>query len=403
MRVILSSNISHYYYAALALERAGYLARYITAVTPTAKFGWISRVVPSYWRAKFKGREMPGIAKEKLVSLWSPEVVARVLERAHLLSTDRANWLQNGLYDLFARPHVAKCDVFHFVSSIGLRSARKAKKFGAVIICDERTEHPDFQRKLLKEEYALLGVPFNPPGMLYDQRIKSEYALADYLVVPSSYAKRTFVDAGFEDKKIFVVPYGFDVSQFTRLPKRDNIFRVIFSGQVIPRKGIKYLLEAFDTLSLEHAELLLVGKVDASMEKLVRFYSEKNPAIKAVGNVPKIELARYYNDASVFALPSLSDAQPLVAFEAMACGLPVITTTNTGTQEIVREGIDGFVVESKSVEALKAKIQFLYEHEGVRMRMGASAHARIQEFTWQKYGERLLRVYHEIATASGIV
>jgi glycosyltransferase involved in cell wall biosynthesis len=402
MKVILSANVSHYYWAALALQRAGYLGRYIASITPSTKYRWLPNILPSYWQKKLKGREMPAIDPALISSLWLPEGISKILERSRLISTDRANWINNYLYDWLAKRLVTKCDVFHFVSSIGLYSARKAKKLGAIIICDERTEHPDFQRKILKEEYANLGLKFRPPALLYDKKIKAEYALSDYIIVPSSYAKRTFVDTGFDATKIFVVPYGFDVSQFKPLGKKDDVFRIIFSGQVIPRKGVHYLLQAFEELKLSNSELLLVGNIDKSMSKLLNSYVSRNKNIKTTGNVPKIDLVKYYGSASVFVLPSLSDAQPLVAFEAMACGLPVIVTENTGTQEIIREGKDGFVIPIRDVGALKEKIRLLYEDGELLKRMGQAARNRIQEFTWGKYEERLLDVYAKIQERENI-
>jgi len=127
-----------------------------------------------------------------------------------------------------------------------------------------------------------------------------------------------------------------------------------------------------------------------------------NNRIRHIPDVPKVELLRYYSNASVFVLPSVADAQPLVVLEAMACGLPVIVTENCGSTDFVRDGIDGFVIPIRDVEALKDRLLFLYKDEAKRRQMGDQARTRVQEFTWEQYGRRLIEVYHEISKRTGL-
>lgn len=402
MRVILSSNIPHYHYTARALARAGYLHRYITSIAPVQSNRWLERVLPEFWRLKFLGRAIHGVDENRIVSLVLPELIQKGLTRSQVVSTERANWVNNYLYDWMASRYVESCNVFHFVSSIGLYSAQKAKRLGAVIICDERTEYPDFQRKVLEPEYRRLGLPFHPRGLLYDDKIKQEYGLADYLIVGSSYAKRTFVEAGFDSDRIFVVPYGFDPNYFQPGTGSDGVFRILFCGQVIPRKGVHYLLQAFEELDLPDAELMIVGPMDKTLAPLVKEKAADDPRIKVVGEVPKVRLREYYNASSVLALPSVADAQPLVCLEAMACGLPVIATENTGSQEIIRDGVDGFIVPAGDVDALKECLLRFYGERVLRDRMGRSARERILGFTWEAYEARILETYGEIARREGL-
>lgn len=405
MQVILSANVPHYYYTAKALFRAGYLNRYICAITMKSKESLLYKILPEYWRKKLKGREILDIDKYKIKSLWFPELMQVGLPHMHLISSERGNWINNYLYDWMASQWVGKCDIFHFVSSIGYYSGKKAKREGAILICDERTEYPDFQRQIIEEEYDKLEIKFNPPGLLYDDKIKSEYSLSDYIILPSSYAKRTFIDAGFKPKKIFVVPRGINLEQFYTVVencKSDNIFRIIYVGQIIPRKGVHYLIEAFKKLKLFKAELLLIGPIDESMKSFVNEHTKYNNMIKAIGAVPKIELSKYYSRGSVFVLPSLADSWGLVVSEAMGCGLPVIVTENTGSKEIVRNGKDGFIIPIRDVDVLMEKICFLYKNKSICKQMGKSSKLRVQEFTWQHYEEQILKVYKKVIQLEGI-
>jgi glycosyltransferase involved in cell wall biosynthesis len=407
--VILSANVSHYYYAALALQQANSLKRYICAISIRKEKPLFAHFLPDYWQKKLKGRNISDIDKRLTRSIWVAELLQRGLPYLGLISSDRGNLLNNYLFDLLAQRWVESCDIFHFVSSIGLHSARKAKANGSLVVCDVRTEYPDCQFQLLAEEYNNLGLSYNPPGLLYDERIKAEYGLADYLIVPSNYAKRTFVEAGFDPKSVFVLPYGVDLEHFlisdSKGERKDadetggrhrNTFRIIYVGQIVPRKGVHYLIEAFNKLKINDAELLLVGGIDQSMHPILEEAVRRNRKIRAVGESPRLDLYHLYNTGSVFVLPSLADSWGLVVLEAMACGLPVIVTENTGSSQAVEEGVNGFIVPIRDAEALHRKLIYLYEHPDVRQEMGRAASCSARKFTWEQYNKGLLDIYREI-------
>jgi len=285
------------------------------------------------------------------------------------------------------------CDVFHFVSSIGLYSARKAKRLGARVICDVRQEHPNFQNRLLRDESRSLGIRVAVSGTLYERKVIEEFDIADYLVVPSSYARDTFTAEGYPKERIFVNPYGADPTQFHSDGKQDEIFRVLFVGQITARKGVHYLLRAMSELRLPNSELLLVGTVDPLFAPVLSCFEG---TFRHVGDVPKIELMRYYNRSSVLVLPSIADAYALVVLEALACGLPVIVTTNTGAKEMVRDGEDGFVVPIRDVGALKQKILLLYEDPDAQHKMAEAAAQRASQLTWEGYARRALQMYERL-------
>jgi glycosyltransferase involved in cell wall biosynthesis len=408
--VILSANVSHYYHTALALQQAGILQRYICAIGFARSNPWYVRFLPNHWRRKLRSRDISGIDGALVRTIWIAEILQRGLPAMGLISWDRGNCLNNYLYDILAQRWIEPCDVFHFVSSVGLYSARKAKAAGGIVVCDVRTEYPDYQFQVLGEEYARLGLYYNPPGLSYDNKIKAEYALADYIIVPSRYAQRTFVEAGFDAGRVLVLPYGVDPTQFFVADQKEvghaaaarlsssqqRPFRVIFVGQIVPRKGVHYLLEAFHRLSMDDMELLLVGHLDETMAPIVHAAVERDARIRIVDNVPKAELQRLYSTAAVLVLPSLADSWGLVVLEAMACGLPVIVSENSGSSEVVSEGVNGFVVPIRDVDAIEEKLDYLYIHSGALQQMGQAAHETVKHYTWQCYGQRLIQYYRDV-------
>ncbi|HET8893897.1 MAG TPA: glycosyltransferase family 4 protein [Gaiellaceae bacterium] len=401
MRVVLSSNVPHYHYAARALERRGLLHRYITSIVP-GRSRLLERVLTEHWRLKLEGRSVNGVPSSRIVSLMLPELTGRAARATKAVSKDHAIALQNVLYDVEARRHVERCDVFHWVSSVGLRSARKAKRLGALLVCDERAEFGDYQREILTREYRELGLPFRPPGLAWDAQLKAEYGLADYLVVGSEYAKDTFVDAGWETARVVVVPYGFEPALFSPAERRtDGRFVVLFCGQITPRKGVHHLVAAFRQLALPDAELQLVGPTDPALEQLVRDWM-RVPSIRIVGEEPKVRLRERFAQATVLAMPSVADAQPLACLEAMACACPVIATTAMGTREIVRDGVDGYVIAPRDVDALSERLQRLHGDRSLAARLGDSAAARAREYTWDRYEERVLALYDYLGDRAGL-
>jgi glycosyltransferase involved in cell wall biosynthesis len=111
--------------------------------------------------------------------------------------------------------------------------------------------------------------------------------------------------------------------------------------------------------------------------------------------VPRSRVIDEFRRADVFVLPTLCDSFALVHLEAMACGVPVITTPNCGS--VVRDGVDGFVVPIRDAEAIADTIELLLADRALRERMGQNARARAREFTWERYGERLLGALNRLA------
>lgn len=398
-RVVLSAgNITHYHHAALALHRAGYLQRYFYSLGPTGDNAWWLRPLPGYWRRKVIGRRLPHLPPGMIETLPWIELLKRGLLAGRFLSPEHGDWLYSELTDRVTRARVPDCDIFHFVSTLGLETARKLKRNGVLLVCDVREAFPDTRRQAERRACAHLGLDFRPANGAYEQRRKAEFSLADYLIVPSKYVAQSFAAHGYEESKILVVPYGVDLASFA--PMRDDlpgtdadeqVFRVLFVGRVAPGKGIHYLIEAFDKLNLPDSQLIIVGGLSKRMRPYLHSALRRNPRIWWANHVPHIDLARHYQAASVFVLPTVSEGSALVIYEAMAAELPVITTPNAGS--IIRDGLDGALVPPHDVDALGDQLYELYRDPDRGRAMGQEAARRVGDFSWERYGDRLLAAY----------
>jgi glycosyltransferase involved in cell wall biosynthesis len=316
-----------------------------------------------------------------------------------LLSAERGNYLNNHLFDKLATRWVNDCEVLHFVSSVGLYCARRAKSMGAKIVCDVRQEHPAFQRRILEDEAKRFKLPLTVTGSTYEQKVLDELALADYIFVPSEHARRTYLAEGFAPERLITLPYGVDLEYFAPSPAIATEFRVLYAGTLTIRKGVQYLLEAFKQAKLPQSELLLVGALDPAFRPVLARYEG---LFTYRPSVPKTKLSEIYNSASVFVLPSLADSFSLATVEAMACGLPVIISANTGAADLLTDGEDGFVIPIRDVPRLTQTLSYLYENRDAREAIGRRARQTAAAQTWDRYGQTAARVYQQKILA-GIV
>jgi len=224
------------------------------------------------------------------------------------------------------------------------------------------------------------------------ERKNREVELADHIFVASSFTQKSLLDIGIPESKITVIPYGAPIEYFQPRPKQEKIFRAMFAGQVGTRKGMQYLLPAWQELNLPDSELLLVGINQMPSDWLAK-YSDSH--IRLTGSVPHSTLNEYYSSASVFVFPSLVEGFGLVLLEAMACGIPIITTPNTAGPDIITDGIEGFIVPIRDIEALKQKLEWCYSHPQELAEMGIAARRKADQLTWTNYRQKLAMVIKE--------
>ncbi|NRA54152.1 MAG: glycosyltransferase family 4 protein [Gammaproteobacteria bacterium] len=267
-------------------------------------------------------------------------------------------------------------------------SMRKSKSYGQTIILEIGSTHPRYVQKILQDEYTAQGlIPKLDSEENISWQLKS-IEMADYIAIPSSFVKRSFLENGVPECKLIVNPYGVDLSAFRPVKKTDDVFRVIFCGALSLQKGSHYLLKAIHELNLDNLEFWHIGNVLDEMDVFIKKYESEKIIYK--GSYPQNELYELYSQGSVFVMPSIQDGLALVQLQAMACGLPLICTTNTGGDDLITEqGKEGFVIPIRDVNAIKDKITYLYKNPIIRDEMGNNAKERVKAgYTWADYGER---------------
>jgi glycosyltransferase involved in cell wall biosynthesis len=361
--------------------------------------GYLQSLITSY--PQFKLGEW-GVGRRYVRTILSHEVLCRgyrLLAPRLGLRRD-PQFAFNDRYDRIASRHVPEgADIAVAWSGMALHTLRRASQNGAVTVLERNSSHIQYQSDILNEEYDRCGMkPRLPDSRTVDRELE-EYAFADHICVPSTFALRSFLARGVAAEKLFVVPFGVALDHFSPAPKPDAIFRIVHCGALSVRKGVHYLLRAFHEINLPNSELWLIGAPSPEMRPFLEKYSSARVRVR--GTFPQAELRRQYAHGSVFCLASLEEGFAMVISQAMACGLPVICTENTTAHDLVREGVDGYVLPVRDVESLKARILELYRDPERAREMGRNARRRIESAgTWDHYGERLVTEYRQIATGS---
>jgi glycosyltransferase involved in cell wall biosynthesis len=225
--------------------------------------------------------------------------------------------------------------------------------------------------------------PLDLHAEAFGAREKAEWAVADMIVCPSEFVLRTVIESGGPAERCVLVPYGVD-TRF-QIPDRNRIggpLRVLTVGAVGLRKGSPYVAEAARRMA-GRAVFRMVGS--CNLPQPVR--SKLGDVVELTGPVPRLEILDHYAWADVFLLPSICEGSATVVYEALAAGLPVVTTGNTGS--VVRDGTDGFIVPIRDADAIVDALTGLHESRGRLAEMSRQARLRAKDFDLSAYGRRL--------------
>ncbi len=251
--------------------------------------------------------------------------------------------------------------------------------------------HHRQQRKMREEEcqlepeFASTWPSFDHWAPGFEAQLDEEIEVADGILVGSSYARDSFLAEGVPQEKLKVVPYGVDLQTFwpaTEQVVRER-FEVVYAGQLTQRKGISYLLRGYQQFERRDSRLTIIG---STVEGMTPFLPYRH-LFRHVPHLTRPALADMYRQSDVFVFPTLVEGMPLVVLEAMACGLPVIVTAN-GPGDLVRDGIDGFIVPQRDPQAISYRLDQLYRDADLRRAMAKNARQRAMEFGWENYAVR---------------
>ena len=240
--------------------------------------------------------------------------------------------------------------------------------------------------------------------------VTSNYRQADWLIAVSNYVKDVIVQHGADPDRITVIPNGVNIETFIcgdsamareRLDLPQNDFIVLFTGNLIPRKGVDVLLRAFQQLADKHQNMRLVfiGR-GPERENLTTLATELGVATRVTfaGYKPLTEMPLWYRACNVFVMPSWAEGLSVSVLEALACGRPVITTfPEIGEHDAVKPGETGLLVDYGDAHQLTQALDQLASLPELRRRLGENARRLVEhEFSWDIVGYKTVQVYRTL-------
>lgn len=382
------------------LNRLGLLYRFVTGLAFRSE-DLIIRSFPTAWKRRLANRTFPfAMRSEKLVRIPIPELVALaklslqlpmepVLQRRNqlfqeavpdriisdsgaLIGFDTSSW------NLAARAQFLQIP-FYLDQSIG-HPADKRLIFGEL-----RSKYPEWAEDIVDKKTA------------YFEREMDEHRLATKIVVASSFTRDSLIRNGISAKKIIVNPYGVGPNFFRDkkiIAKQGGKFRLVYLGYLGARKGLPFLIETWNKFELHrHAEIWLAGPATPFAIEAVK----QTPGMTYWGRLPHQEIPNLLSECGGLIFPSFYEGFGQVILEAMASGLPVITTEATAGPDIIEHQVDGWLFPAGNSAGLaEAVLSLAGDHSMVGL-MGEKARQKAKSFSWESYGDRWERILREFA------
>ncbi|MEN9444337.1 MAG: hypothetical protein RIS47_1227 [Bacteroidota bacterium] len=407
MKFILThSGKQHSYYLAKALADLDALERFYTSSYVGSEWlqEYLLRRGDTFWTRRF----IAGLGGNLVQSNWRfelPELVLRIfLGKSPLVQ--RSVYWRDVQFDSFVARKLTKLGMSRGCGFWGFQGSCRdslvaANALGMPTVCELATAHVTEARRELGLEAKLMPDWADSIDNLeftgdYLKRLEEEPHLARWVVAASEYTRKSLLADGVAEDKILQLPLGFDldyVPYVERSRPRGRPLRLLYVGTVTQRKGIAYLLEAMKSFSANDVELHIIGGVQGSGDAFRR--SEVHYVYHAP--VSQRELFAMYADFDALVLPTIFEGFGLVIVEAMAAGLPCITTAHSIGPDLIRTGDNGYIVPIRDVTAIVDAVSILLDtDDDAYLGLCRRAREAALGFTWGAHRDNLSRLLDRI-------
>lgn len=214
----------------------------------------------------------------------------------------------------------------------------------------------------------------------------------DVVTAPSGFMLERIRGAGFFKSSTMVkLPLGINLSAAPEKKGYDTI-DIMFAGSISRIKGIHILIKAFNEIKEENLRLHIAGK--GTDEDEMRALAGDDPRIHFYGFLKEEQLMRLYRSANVVVVPSIChDNSPMVIYESLMSGTPVIASRLGGMPELIEDGYNGYLFESGNAEQLKSKLEALIKDAARLQQLERSALESVKKYSMEKYADELEKLY----------
>jgi glycosyltransferase involved in cell wall biosynthesis len=307
-----------------------------------------------------------GLPAKNVCSFWPHGVVAKIVDRMGWRVGDLATPALHRAFSKWALMKVKreKWDALHAFSGVAEDAFIGTPDIPRHILV-RGSSHIRYQLHILRDESARTGVRLETPCDWMVEREEREYSMSDRVCVLSTFASRSFIEAGVPAGKLGLVPLGVDASAFR--PTRDVLaerqrrirsgapLRVILAGTVCFRKGLYDFEKIVRGVDPQRIRFQVIGSVSA---EATQFVSKLPSCVEMVPRQPQAKLPGWYAGGDIFMLPTLEDGFAVVLTQASAGGLPILATTNCAAPDFVRDGQNGWVLPIRDPDAFIDRLRW---------------------------------------------
>ncbi|MCG2618075.1 glycosyltransferase [Terrimonas sp. NA20] len=414
MKVIFSTGHGrlHIVQSAVSVKKAGCNVVLITGWVPGKHISekWINRFGRFLGRSNLasglKKRSPKELSPDEIRTCGSSEFVVQILFKLSAYRFfKRAVGAVLGwrLFGWQSKKYISNAEIFHVRSGAGRGGAiKKARQKGMKIVVDHSISHPKEMEKQLLKSAGKGGIKHNHylgtwPSDKFWRSIVRDCEEADVLVVNSEYVKWSFVIEGYEADKIKVVPLGVstEFGSGKLSYQTTNVIKLVFTGAFGSRKGASIIIEALEILEKKGVKYSfeVIGSVMGDI--VIPDWVNESDSIKFYGHLPQSEMIPLLTQSDIYIFPTYSEGSAQSVKEAMALGLPVITTQQCGSP--ITHLKTGMLISDGDASQLAEAILQLREDKGLRESIGKQAALLIKgEHTWENYGEKMVEIYKNL-------
>jgi len=302
------------------------------------------------------------------------------------------------------RKLAGQIDIIHTWPDAAMETLKVAAELGIPTVLERPNAHTRYAYESVQKECARMGIVL-PPDHEYAFKTdvlakeEEEYQLTDYLLCPSEFTVKTFLERGIKKEKLLRHRYGFDEKacfpDLSRRPDPSRGLTVIFAGVCAVRKGVHFALEAWlKSPAHKNGQFLIAGDfLPEYADKLSGMLS--HPSVRVLGH--RNDVPELMRQSDILVLPSIEEGFGLVVVEAMGSG--VVPMVSEACTEIPRHMESGLVHKVGDVEALTQQFTLLHEDRELLERMRNACLKAAPELTWAAAGRNLLEVYRDVVNS----
>lgn len=412
MQILLTHpGTQHAPLLAAQLHRKRLLYRFVTGIAfgDIAKRHRAKNEKPGKLAKLIAKRLIKAVPPHKIYSMPLHDIVAMVRKRmGH--HNDDIYYYTNGWFEKMLPTRLLEnADVVIGFDTSSRILIGRTHAVGKPFILDVSIAHPLAKEQILeslRRQYPLWSKEIKPKKQRNIDAELVEMEMADHIVVASDFSKKTYIENNVPPHKISVNPYGiftdFFSSKWTNpalssLPwsashPSQPVITYLFFGSISARKGFPWLCDIWERFQAKFPNTQLIAAGHGKPPD--GFLLAKG--VKLIGAVHPNDRTQLFHSADVFVFPSFFEGFAQVIIEAMACGLPVVTTTHTVGPEVIDNGIEGFVIEPGEDEQLYRSMAFFMENPAKIEGMGRAARERVLPLTWDAYGDRWEKIASDV-------